>query len=54
MSLTGVLREHGVPPFVWRKGTLTLRYLFMKGQKQGTCPWQPGPGFVYVKLGETR
>jgi hypothetical protein len=24
----------------------------MKGQEQGTCPWQPGPGFVYVKLGE--
>jgi hypothetical protein len=26
----------------------------MKGQEEGTCPWQPGLGFVYVKLGETR
>jgi hypothetical protein len=54
MLLTEVLRKHGVTPFVWRKETLTWRYLFMIGQEQGTCPWQPGLGFVYMKPGETR
>jgi hypothetical protein len=37
-----------------KKKPLTWRYLFMRGWEQVTCPWQPGPGFVYVKPGETR
>jgi hypothetical protein len=29
MSLTGVLREHGVAPFVWRKETLINLTVFV-------------------------
>jgi hypothetical protein len=56
----GFLREHGVASFVWRKETLiTWRYLFSMNKTERLGTGQPvlgnqGPGFVYMKLGETR